>query len=95
MGDHLEALVRERANRRCEYRRFPEAYAELPFQFDHIIARQHGGDKEVENLPLRAASAIGTKVPISPEWIQRPMKLHAFLIPVAKIGMSTSVGQER
>jgi len=34
----LEALVRQRAEARCEYCHFPEALAEVPFQFDHIIS---------------------------------------------------------
>lgn len=52
MDAALEQLVRERARRECEYCRFPEAFSELPFVFDHIIARQHGGDTLAENLAL-------------------------------------------
>ena len=48
----LEALVRQRAEARCEYCHFPEALAEAPFQFDHIMARQHGGQRVTENLAL-------------------------------------------
>ena len=52
MDAALEAWVRKRANGRCEYCHFPESFAELPFQMDHIIARQHGGAATAENLAL-------------------------------------------
>ena len=52
MDAALEALVRQRASERCEYCRFPEAFAELPFQIDHVVARQHGGTPAAENLAL-------------------------------------------
>ena len=51
----LEALVRKRAEHRCEYCHFPEHLAEVPFQIDHILARQHGGTTEAENLALACA----------------------------------------
>jgi hypothetical protein len=35
-----------------EYCHFPQAFAEVPFHCDHIIAQQHGGLKELENLAL-------------------------------------------
>ena len=52
MDPNLEALVRARASFRCEYCKFPEEAAELPFQLDHIVARQHGGRTEPGNLAL-------------------------------------------
>ena len=48
----LEELVWRRAERRCEYCHFPAAFAEVPFQLDHIVARQHGGTDEPDNLCL-------------------------------------------
>lgn len=50
----LEEAVRRRARGRCEYC-FPENFAEVPFQIEHIIARQHGGKTESENLALACA----------------------------------------
>jgi hypothetical protein len=50
MEKGLHQLVRERAEFCCEYCHFPEAYAELPFHVDHIIARQHGGTTTPDNL---------------------------------------------
>lgn len=42
--------VRERAGKRCEYCRLPEAADEWPFHVDHIVARVHGGDDDLSNL---------------------------------------------
>ena len=50
MGAHLKAQVRRRAHFRCEYCHFPERYAELRFQLDHIRAEQHGGRTVLANL---------------------------------------------
>jgi hypothetical protein len=47
-----DALVRQRAGHRCEYCHFPEQLAEVPFQIDHIVACQHGGPTEPDNLAL-------------------------------------------
>ncbi|MCB0064451.1 MAG: HNH endonuclease [Caldilineaceae bacterium] len=46
----LRALVRERANYRCEYCLVHEDDGLLPHECDHIIAEQHGGKTEAENL---------------------------------------------
>jgi hypothetical protein len=46
----VQKTVRTRAGHRCEYCRFPEVHAELPFHLDHIIAQQHGGPTVLENL---------------------------------------------
>jgi hypothetical protein len=50
MEARLKAEVRQRAACRCEYCHFPDHYAELPFQVDHIISQQHGGPTVLENL---------------------------------------------
>jgi hypothetical protein len=42
----------ERAQNRCEYCRIPHPQFRLPFQIDHIIARQHGGPTTIDNLSL-------------------------------------------
>ena len=52
MESALEMLVWQRAGERCEYCRFPAAFAEVPFQIDHIVARQHGGTDDPDNLAL-------------------------------------------
>jgi HNH endonuclease len=38
------------AGNRCDYCRMPTALDPLPFQVDHIIAQQHGGETVLENL---------------------------------------------
>jgi 5-methylcytosine-specific restriction endonuclease McrA len=52
MDTRLKEEVRQRADRRCEYCRFPERFAELRFQIDHIIPQQHGGLTHADNLAL-------------------------------------------
>jgi hypothetical protein len=48
----LVQQVWERARNRCEYCQVPHPYYRLPFQIDHIIARQHAGPTSLENLAL-------------------------------------------
>lgn len=46
-------LVRERAGNRCEYCGMPQAQQSFPFfHVDHIIALQHGGTDDPDNLAL-------------------------------------------
>ncbi len=42
--------VRQAAGGRCEYYRMRRQFDPLPFQVDHIIAEQHGGETVFENL---------------------------------------------
>ena len=44
--------VRRRAAGLCEYCRFPEAAFARPFHSEHIIAKQHGGLTQFDNLAL-------------------------------------------
>lgn len=52
MKRRLIQEVWKRAGERCEYCRIPFPYYRLPFQIDHIIARQHQGATEPNNLAL-------------------------------------------
>ena len=52
MNTALERLVWQRAHSRCEYCQLPQAFSPLPHAIDHIIARQHHGPTEAENLAL-------------------------------------------
>jgi hypothetical protein len=52
MEKSLEQEVRRRANGRCEYCLLPEMAVPEPFQFDHVIARQHGGTTTSDNLAI-------------------------------------------
>jgi HNH endonuclease len=48
----LTREVRERAGARCEYCHLPAAFHMAPFQIDHIIAKQYGGETVFDNLAL-------------------------------------------
>ncbi len=56
-------MVRERANQCCEYCRTPHFALPLPFQIDHIIAEQHGGVTDENNLALACAHCNRHKGP--------------------------------
>jgi HNH endonuclease len=45
-------VVRRRAGGFCEYCLFPEEWSRLSHHVEHIVARQHGGDDDTENLAL-------------------------------------------
>lgn len=63
MDARLKKTVRSRAGLRCEYCHLPEGIAELPFQFDHVIAEQHGGEATEDNLALACARCNRYKGP--------------------------------
>jgi HNH endonuclease len=48
----LLALVRQRANFRCEYCHYPEFLSTAPLSIDHLQPRSAGGDDRPENLAL-------------------------------------------
>jgi hypothetical protein len=52
MNRDLQRTVRERANGRFEYCAFPQEFAELPFEVDHVVARKHRGATNADNLAL-------------------------------------------
>jgi 5-methylcytosine-specific restriction endonuclease McrA len=53
MDEVLRSLVRRRAADVCEHCRLPQAASRfVRFHIEHIIARQHGGLTEPENLAL-------------------------------------------
>jgi hypothetical protein len=53
MDNALRLLVRRRSGDICEYCRLPQAASPIvQFHIEHIIARQHGGRDESENLAL-------------------------------------------
>jgi hypothetical protein len=53
MENALRSLVRRRAGEVCEYCRLPQAASRIVrFHIEHIIARQHAGQTEPENLAL-------------------------------------------
>jgi hypothetical protein len=50
MEAELRNFVRSRAEDRCEYCRLPRKAQLMPFHIEHIVAKQHGGGDEGENL---------------------------------------------
>jgi len=53
MDEETKRLVRARANQRCEYCRIHQSiYPDFTFHIEHIVAKQHGGRDEVDNLAL-------------------------------------------
>jgi HNH endonuclease len=53
MDERLRQTVRERADHRCEYCYLPQnAEPFFAYHVEHIVARQHGGTDDNENLAL-------------------------------------------
>jgi 5-methylcytosine-specific restriction endonuclease McrA len=52
MNAALERLVWQRAKSQCEYCQLPQAFSPLPHAIDHIIARQHHGPTQADNLAI-------------------------------------------
>jgi hypothetical protein len=55
VNDALRKRLAKRARNRCEYCLYPETEALIPHQLDHIVARQHGGSDEEDNLAFCCA----------------------------------------
>ncbi len=52
MDAATRALVRERADNRCEYCLLRQEYCEFRHHIEHIISKQHGGRDAADNLAL-------------------------------------------
>ncbi len=52
MDSATRDLVRRRAHNRCEYCLLSQLHSALAHHVEHIIARQHGGSDEADNLAL-------------------------------------------
>ena len=52
MNAATRSLVRQRAENSCEYCLLSQEHSELTHHIEHIIAKQHGGSDEVDNLAL-------------------------------------------
>jgi len=48
----VKEFIKQRAHFQCEYCLLPEARSSAAHHIEHIIARQHGGGDDVENLAL-------------------------------------------
>jgi hypothetical protein len=63
MNAGLLRSVWTRAERRCEYCHMPSSRYFGSFHVDHIIARQHGGETDMENLALSCMNCNRRKGP--------------------------------
>jgi hypothetical protein len=63
MDELLAQEVRERAGGICEYCHLPQDVHAIPFEIDHIIARQHGGKTILSNLALSCLNCNAHKGP--------------------------------
>lgn len=52
MDAALREFVRRRAGNRCEYCLLRQQHCELVHHIEHIVAKQHGGTDDGENLAL-------------------------------------------
>src|SRR5579872_7265174 len=52
MDAAIRNTVRQRAGERCEYCHLPQEYSEMIHHIEHIVARQHGGGDDPDNLAL-------------------------------------------
>jgi hypothetical protein len=52
MDEEKRSLVRRRADECCEYCRLPQEYSELKHHVEHVVAQQHGGSDDADNLAL-------------------------------------------
>lgn len=52
MDTETRSRVRGRAENRCEYCRIHQQHYTITFHIEHIVARQHGGSDEGDNLAL-------------------------------------------
>ena len=64
MDQRLRQLVRDRASNRCEYCRLAQtAEPFFAYHIEHVIARQHGGSDDPENLALACYHCTARKGP--------------------------------
>jgi hypothetical protein len=65
INEKKRLIVRERAQKQCEYCRIVEKSGVIGFQADHIIPPMHGGADEIENLAwacFRCNNRKGTNI---------------------------------
>jgi hypothetical protein len=101
----LRNLIRSRANFHCEYCLVHEDDVLLPHEYDHVVAEQHGGKTEADNLALACIHCNRKKGPniasIDPETKQLVTLFHPrvhawddhFLVHEAYIRPLTSIGR--
>ncbi|HKI20105.1 MAG TPA: HNH endonuclease signature motif containing protein [Isosphaeraceae bacterium] len=63
VSNDLDRRVRQRAKGFCEYCRLPQAFDPWAFHVDHVIANQHGGKSQLNNLALACSRCNRNKGP--------------------------------
>ncbi len=64
MDEALRAFIRERAGGRCEYCRLhQDDYESQTFHVEHVVAKQHGGSDDADNLCLACSECNWAKGP--------------------------------
>ena len=63
MDGATKASVRKRAGDCCEYCRLPQEASHYTFHIEHVVARQHRGSDELDNLALACSRCNGFKGP--------------------------------
>lgn len=63
MDESLSQEVRDRAREICEYCHLPQGVYPIPFEIDHIIAKQHDGPTTQSNLALSCLHCNSHKGP--------------------------------
>lgn len=63
MDEETRERVRRRAGDRCEYCLLRQAHAPFAHHVEHIIAKQHGGTDDLDNLALSCARCNAFKGP--------------------------------
>ena len=58
MDASVQDLVRRRADNRCEYCLLRQEYSELTHHIEHIVAKQHGGRDDIDNLALACPTLV-------------------------------------
>lgn len=81
MNRALVRTVWKRAGDRCEYCLTPKWALPLPFQIDHIIAENYGGQTAEGNLALACPHCNRFKARTLPESIRHPAKPCACFTP--------------
>jgi len=98
-------FVRQRAGNRCEYCLLRQDHSQLTHHIEHIVARQHGGRDDVDNLALachrcnlRKGPNLTGVDPVSGELValfhpRRERWAEHFLLRGAHIQGTTPVGR--
>jgi hypothetical protein len=81
VNSSLIRSVWERAGYCCEYCHIPHPQYRLPFQIDHIRARQHGGQTTPENLALACFHCNRHKGPNLAGWDPERQRLVRLFHP--------------